>query len=208
MAAVKRALERAGKSGTSTRIDFFSQFWAFLKADCVNNVWWKAVPHLVRISGPLRRNKMFNLITVIFGIVLVLVLGIAGLYYGGETIASKKLDTTYVELSNKANQIKGAMEIYRARTGTYPAAADAEALFSILITEGYLTSEPELGDGGSWVVDNTSALTIQREIEDARTCSRVNELAGFDIANVLDGTGCPACNEAEYAIWPGCKVVN
>jgi hypothetical protein len=149
---------------------------------------------------------MFNLITVIFGIVLVLVLAVAGAYYAGETFASKKLDTTYTELSNKANQIKGAMEIYKARNGTYPAAADAEALFAILISEGYLASRPELQDGGAWIVDNTGALTIQREIEDARTCSRVNELAGFDITAVGDGSGCPTCDAAEFAIWPGCKV--
>lgn len=151
---------------------------------------------------------MFNLITVIFGIVLVLVLGIAGLYYGGETIAAKRLDTTYVELSNKANQIKGAMEIYKARNGTYPAAADAASLFSILLSEGYLTSEPEMSDGNVWLVDNTGALTIQREIDDARTCSRVNELAGFTLTDVLDGSGCPTCDDPVFGIWPGCKVVN
>lgn len=140
---------------------------------------------------------MFNLITVIFSIILVLVMAIAGVYYAGDAFSQKTTETEYTAIVNSANQIKAAMEIYRSKKGMYPTAASTTDLLTLLRTEGYLNTIP----GGDWDIAN---LVIQRPIDDAQTCARMNTLAGHDVSLAADG--CPPCDDAAFALWPACQV--
>jgi hypothetical protein len=71
---------------------------------------------------------MFNLIAVVFSIVLVLVLGVAGLYYGGDAYSTKTQETDFAEIVNGASQIKAAMELFKVRNGVYPGGVENQAL--------------------------------------------------------------------------------
>lgn len=140
---------------------------------------------------------MFNLIAVVFAIVLVLIMAVAGVYYAGDLFSQKTSETEYTAIVNSANQIKAAMEIYRSKKGVYPTAGSTTDLLTMLRTEGYLNSIP----GGDWDIAN---LVIQRPIQDLATCARMNELAGHDTSLAADG--CPPCDDSSYAIWPACQV--
>lgn len=147
---------------------------------------------------------MFNLITVAFAVVLVLVLAVAGLYYGGEAYTNKTQKTDYAEIVNGSSQIKGAMELYKSRNGQYPGGVANEALgvsatqelLDRLVQEDYLSGVPS----GDWTIEN---LMIQRGLEDARQCASVNRIAGFNVGLLDDG--CPPCEDAQFRDWPACE---
>lgn len=149
---------------------------------------------------------MFNLITVVFSIILVLAMGIAALYYGGEAVSKKTQETQFAEIVNGADQIKAAMELYRIREGVYPeGVADPDAgltatqqLLNRMVTEDYLSAIPN----GNWLIEN---LSIQRALAGVEQCSNVNRLAGFNVD--LAPGGCPPCTDSGFSVWPACEAV-
>jgi hypothetical protein len=137
---------------------------------------------------------MFNLVVVIFSVVMVLALGITGLYYGGEAYATRTKKTDYAEFVNGASQIQGAMELYKVRNGVYPAPnPDADELFSRLMSENFLSGVPD----GTWDV---SGNVITRVLEDIEQCYSVNEIAGFGEAE------CPLCSDPDATDRPACEA--
>lgn len=147
---------------------------------------------------------MFNLIAVIFSIVMVLVIGGAALYYGGEAYSTKTQETDYAEIVNGATQIKGAMELFKVRNGVYPGGVEdeflgisaTEELLTRLVSQDYLSGAPR----GDWTIEN---LMIQRGLEDVSQCKSVNRLAGLNVALTPDG--CPPCSDTQFSIWPACQ---
>ena len=147
---------------------------------------------------------MFNLIAVVFSIVLVLVLGVAGLYYGGEAYSTKTQETDYAEIVNGASQIKAAMELFKVRNGVYPGGIEdevlgvtaTEELLTRLVDQDYLSGVPR----GDWTIEN---LIIQRGLEDVAQCRNVNRVAGLNVDLAPDG--CPPCSDAEFSVWPACQ---
>lgn len=150
---------------------------------------------------------MFNLIAVIFSVVLVVVIGGATLYYGGEAYSTKTQETDYAEIVNGATQIKTAMELYRARNGIYPGGIEdedlgisaTEELLDRLMDEDYLSGVPK----GTWTVEN---LMIQRDLDDAAQCRSVNQIAGLNVDLVpAEYEGCPPCSDTQFIVWPACQ---
>lgn len=147
---------------------------------------------------------MFNLIVVIFSIVLVLVIGVATLYYGGEAYTTKTQETDYAEIVNGATQIKGAMELFKIRNGVYPGGIEdellgvsaTEELLDRLVSQDYLSGVPS----GAWTIEN---LTIQRGLDDAAQCRNVNRIAGLNVD--LAPEGCPPCTDSQFSVWPACQ---
>ena len=147
---------------------------------------------------------MFNLIVIVFSVVLVLAMGGAAMYYGGEAYTSRTQETDFAEIVNGATQIKGAMELYRSRNGVYPGGVEdavlgvsaTEELLSRLMSENYLSGIPS----GDWTIDN---MIIQRGLEDASQCQNVNRLAGLNTDLAPDG--CPPCSDTQFSTWPACQ---
>jgi hypothetical protein len=147
---------------------------------------------------------MFNLIAVIFSIVLVLVIGGATLYYGGEAYSTKTQETDYAEIVNGATQIKTAMELFKVRNGVYPGGIEneplgvsaTEELLERLVAQDYLSGVPS----GTWTIEN---LIIQRGLDDAAQCRSVNRIAGLNVDLAPDG--CPPCSDAQFSVWPACQ---
>lgn len=147
---------------------------------------------------------MFNMIAVVFSIVLVLVLGVAGLYYGGDAYSTKTQETDYAEIVNGASQIKAAMELFKVRNGVYPGGVENQALgvsateelLDRLVDQDYLSGIPR----GGWTIEN---LTVWRGLEDASQCQSVNRIAGMNVD--LAPEGCPPCSDAQFSVWPACQ---
>jgi hypothetical protein len=147
---------------------------------------------------------MFNLIAAVFAIVLVLALGAAGLYYGGDAYVTKTQETDYAEIVNGATQIKAAMEMFKVRNGVYPGGIEnevlgvsaTEELLARLVEQDYLSGVPR----GNWTIEN---LIIQRGLDDAAQCRNVNRVAGLNVELAPDG--CPPCGDAQFSVWPACQ---
>lgn len=146
---------------------------------------------------------MFNLIVAVFSIALVAGIGIASYYYGEDIFHEQSEKTSYARTVNGAKQIEGAMELYKLKSGQYPAgigvddAAATEELLTRLMTENYLSGYPE----GNWVINGP---IIQKSLTEAEECEAMNRIAGFDTTLVVDG--CPECSDPAYGLWPACVI--
>lgn len=147
---------------------------------------------------------MFNMIAVVFSVALVLILGTAGLYYGGEAYSTQTRETDYAEIVNGATQIKGAMELYKTRNGVYPGGVEdipngisaTEELLTRLVAEDYLSGVPS----GTWTIENN---VIHRALTDVQQCESVNRIAGLNVDLAPDG--CPPCSDSQFSVWPACQ---
>jgi hypothetical protein len=143
---------------------------------------------------------MFNLVVAVISIALIAVMAVAGLWYGGSTFTAQTQKTEYATMANAASQIKGAMEIYRAKNGMYPTGVADEGagitvtddMLSSLAAESYLSGVPE----GEWIIGSGY---IQRTIEDEAACARANMFAGFT-------EECPACDDPTRVDYPACAT--
>jgi len=157
---------------------------------------------------------MFQLIVAVIAIMLVAIMVLASLWWGGYIFTDSKIRAEYAQNMNSAAQIEGAMQLYYNDNASHvPGANSAERLQHLLSTN-YLKEIP----AGEWVVD---ADTLYKPIRDLQYCADMNRIAGFNIEDpeVADAPweGCPPCNGAagspelvmahKYKNWPGCQFV-
>lgn len=79
---------------------------------------------------------MFSLIIVLISIVLVAVLALATFYYLSDTVTEKTTQAQAVTARNQAEQIAGAMQLYRSDRSAWPTD------LAELVAEGYLRDVP------------------------------------------------------------------
>lgn len=139
---------------------------------------------------------MFQLIVAVVAIVLLVVMVLAALWFGGNTYSDAKLRATHAEYLNNAAQISGAMQLYFNDNVSLPPGEDA-VLIQGLVDSNYLRNAPP----GTWKV---SAGNIFRRLENESQCEPLNRLSGFDTSEVT----CPPCDDAQYSRWPGCTMAN
>lgn len=99
---------------------------------------------------------MFSLIITIIAIVLVTVLVIATIYYGGSALTKSSDSANSAEVLNKGNQIQGAFELYRADHGSLPVGT-ADEIKATLISSSYLKSWPNAKNSSQWGLINDYA---------------------------------------------------
>ena len=126
---------------------------------------------------------MFSLVTVAIAIVLVVLLALATLYYGGHSFSSAGIGALVDRLVNEGGQIKAAAVLYQADNGS--TATDLSQLKS----KQYLREVPP-----NWSIDgsvngSTSgqvAYTLQSGPNAQELCVRFNAKYGI--------TGIPSCS--------------
>jgi hypothetical protein len=130
---------------------------------------------------------MFSLITVLIAIVLVTVLALSTIYFGGNAFRQGGDKAQVAQLLNESEQVRAALTIYEA---THDAKATS---MQELIDSKALTAAPtgwQLGDG----------FTFNSSITEA-VCLGANARAGFDSSTV------PACDTADSAV-PCCRATS
>lgn len=142
---------------------------------------------------------MFNLILAAICIVIVAILAIAGIFYGGNAFSLAGDKGRYAQYLNHGEQIAAAIKLYQNDKGAAPSGT-SRAIVQILSTpdasgRNYLSGSPV----GDWYV--TEGI-IYRKLLDNDECKRMNTVARKDVSLVTDG--CPPCDDAEYAEWPAC----
>lgn len=157
---------------------------------------------------------MFQLIIAVVAIVLIAIMVIASLWWGGYIFADSKIRAEYAQYMNTAAQIEGAMQLYYNDKATPVPGTTSEERLQHLFSTKYLKEVPE----GDWVVD---VDTLYRPIDNKQYCADLNRVAGYDITEpevaAEPWEGCPPCNGApgspeltlanKYKSWPGCQFV-
>ncbi len=143
---------------------------------------------------------MFSLIISIIAIALVAALAGASVYYGGAAFNKGTSDATYAAMVNQAEQINGAIVLYKVEGKSFTGdcgsgAADDDtrggACMTQLIAAGFLSSIPEGEAVDAWKMDAQGALYTTTD--DVKACIKANEQAGWDGSGTdADGDGVPA----------------
>lgn len=160
---------------------------------------------------------MFQLIVAVVAIILIAIMVIATLYWGGSAHSEAAIRAQYAGNMNAAAQIEGAMQLYYNDFAVNPP-GENEAVLNFLKDNHYLKEIPE----GEWTVSpNQIYKPFDTSLQNISTCSTMNKVAGFDISNADVGTesiwkGCPPCNGGannsnlllaeQYKSWPGCQM--
>lgn len=129
---------------------------------------------------------MFSLIIVIISVVLVGVLAVATVYFGGDVFSSGGAQAEASALLAQAAQIASAAAAYGAQHhGAAPPSLQA------LIDEQYLSSVPP-----GWAPDSGEGALSSKVIESENACKIFNEKQGVE--------GIPACEEVTTLFHPIC----
>lgn len=137
---------------------------------------------------------MFQLMVAVVAILLLAVMIIASIWFGGSVFSESKQRALYAEYVNSAAQIDGAINLYYQENATYPAGED-EVFLNNLVSAGYLNGVPN----GQWKV---SRELLYKSIADLNVCEIINRMSGQDTSV----TQCPACGDPAFKSWPGCTV--
>jgi len=140
---------------------------------------------------------MFQLIVAVIAILLLVVMIIAGLWYGGTVFSESKQRSLYAEYVNSAAQIDGAINLYYQEHATYPDGED-QVFLQNLVASGYLSNVPN----GEWKV---SRELLYKSIADLKLCEVINKISGQDVSGDVK---CPPCGDPAYKSWPGCTVAD
>ncbi|WP_315922684.1 hypothetical protein [Mesorhizobium sp. SP-1A] len=161
---------------------------------------------------------MFQLIAAVVGILLLAILVIAALYYGGGAHSDAKIRADYSGNMNTGAQIEGALRLYFNDHAMYPPSdLENDELLQFLVDNKYLKEIP----AGDWTV-NPQTLSRPIKTQTIEECSAMNRVAGFKTdASDITGEpykGCPPCSGAEgtpeetlankYKSWPVCQLIN
>jgi hypothetical protein len=150
---------------------------------------------------------MFSLIITIIAIALVAAIALATLYYGGVIFNHGADAAAASKLLAQAQQVMGAMELYNADTGAYPATLDD------LVTGHYLKAVPvalapqseamglAMAAGTPWTMPVANAPVITLSPGSVAVCEAYNKTQ-FGVAGVLKAphiTTTTACYGADTA---------
>lgn len=127
---------------------------------------------------------MFSLIITIISIALVIVLAAATLYYGGNPFEQAAQRADSARILQEANQIAGALELYKADNGGFPTGTPTE-IANALVDGRYLSQFP---NPEKW---SFTTNYVVHSIADEEQCIAINEKLGI--------TYVPTCDDPEYA---------
>lgn len=130
---------------------------------------------------------MFSLLISIISIALVAALALATLYYGGSSFNQGRAKAEASRLLNEQQQLLGAAELFRARTGQWP------ANLTQLVDGGYLKSIPTYTAGALPVEGGPMALAHADAVEWTLMAPGVPV---FQLAQVVSEPVCLEVNRA------------
>lgn len=119
---------------------------------------------------------MFSLILTIISILLVALIAIAVIYYGGSEFTSANSKAQVATLVNQGAQIQAATLLYENdNAGNIPSS------ITTLISGGYLASTPQ-----NWDVTQSGAEIAYTKVSSSTVCEDFNKKYGV--------TGVPSCS--------------
>lgn len=139
---------------------------------------------------------MFNLIITIISIALVVAMAAAAVYYGGTAFTQGTAKANAATLVTQAQQINGAITLYKNDNG-----GTAPAVIADLVPD-YLQNAPVPGSAGAstaaWTLTGGNSVV---ESKGGEVCTQINVSGGHDGSSVLSNAvyGCvTATNVVTY----------
>lgn len=123
---------------------------------------------------------MFALIPVVISIVLMAILAIGSMFYGGSMFTDSASNANASSLINQAQQISSAAMLYELDNGGI-----APADIDILVNRNYLQGIPVAPDVSAsgplnWSIVSTKNLVQLTGVESVKVCNLVNEKSGVE----------------------------
>lgn len=115
---------------------------------------------------------MFSLVLALVSILIIAVLVVATLWFGGSGFTTGQVAATAARVVNESAQIQGAVETYKVNNGD-----NLPSSMSDLINGGYLNNAPS----ASWSFATDS---VQSSILDQPACLRADTMLGFSFSSV------------------------
>ena len=156
---------------------------------------------------------MFNLITVIMALVLMIGAAIGGLYFLGESTEDAQLRAQLAQYYNYGTQIDAALLLYSVEQGGLPPGTGPQQVAELTMA-GYLAETPQ----GGWFVRNlasmpaaggapaTTSNASYRPLASTAICRQLNRVNGSDVSSTAIAAmgGCPPCEDPAYRGYPAC----
>ncbi len=150
---------------------------------------------------------MFQLIVAVVAVVIVGLLALATIFYGGSVFQDSGEKGRFDGYVNQGTQIQAGLKLQQIDTGSAQIGTSTQQ-FTALESQNYLTSKPQ----GDWIIDNQ---VIYKPLTDTAQCMRFNKYSGKDVTDTtLVGTGgvtvqssqgCPPCGDTTFAAYPACN---
>lgn len=116
---------------------------------------------------------MFSLIITTIAVVLVAILGVATVYYGGTTFRLYDTKAKAAQVVLEGQQISAAVDVYRTKNnGALPT-----SMADLTNNGEYLRSNPNAG----WSFDATYVITPMTDIA---ACKKANSTLGIELADI------------------------
>lgn len=167
---------------------------------------------------------MIHLMVGVVAVAIFAALALGTYWFGGPIYNESRAKADYVANVQQAQQIDGAMELYKQENIKSVTGEDT-ALINNLMGYGYLKDAPP----GDWKVNSNSIYKPLKK-QSIEQCTIMNKVAGFDIKDLrLNDTsgarpnyqGCPPCNGQEvdgapsqqlqdavsFKRYPGCQFI-
>lgn len=142
---------------------------------------------------------MFNIIISIIAIVLVVVLTVATMYHGGDTVTRGREEAEIAQAVNEIGQIKAALTAYNANEGE-----QAQSMADLM--PGYLSSAP-----AGWGMETPGNLIFEARSfrygtveENRNACHEVNVKMGMKYAYPEE---MPKCDNLPANFYGCCESV-
>lgn len=125
---------------------------------------------------------MFSLIVTIISVVLVAILAIATIFYGGDFAKDGQAKAKQTKVLQEGNQVAGALELYKADHGGFPTGT-SDDIKNALVSQNYLKTIPS----AEWHFINDFA--VRSDLDEA-SCLKINQRVGVNEV--------PACSDTTY----------
>lgn len=139
---------------------------------------------------------MYHLVVGAIAGVIVGVLSVAGVWYGGAVYERARLRAELVAVVGQQQQVAAALDLYQTNGGRVSSLGDDGSALAGLVDGGFLKAVPP----GTWRVRRGGEQVWNPlRIQTPEACATMNGLAGFEEA-------CPPCDTEALKTYPACKL--
>ncbi|MFC3163268.1 MULTISPECIES: hypothetical protein [Ciceribacter] len=139
---------------------------------------------------------MYNLVIGVIAGIILGVLSVAGVWYGGAVYERARLRSELVAVVGQQQQIAAALDLYETDGGRVSSLGDDSAVLGGLVESGFLKSVPP----GTWRVRRGGEqIWNPLSIQTLEACAGVNGLVGLPEV-------CPPCDSETLSRYPACEL--
>ncbi|WP_113048384.1 hypothetical protein [Agrobacterium tumefaciens] len=139
---------------------------------------------------------MFNLVIGVIAGIILGVLSVAGVWYGGAVYERARLRSELVAIVGQQQQIAAALDLYETDGGRVSSLGNDGAALTGLLESGLLNAPPP----GTWRIRRGGEQVWNPlSIQSPEACASMNAFAGLPEV-------CPPCDSETLSRYPACEL--